>query len=138
MRLLPVFFVLALFFQCANKAEAFTLCNELINSPFGDIARVEDNGWPSFSGYSISQTPKYLIYPNPVKDLLKVKFIDSPDHDPDIRIFNLLGQQQNAVEIRRMNEVAEVDLKALNKGTYILQFKDLDGSIKTQRITKIN
>ncbi|RUA11254.1 MAG: hypothetical protein DSY82_03830 [Flavobacteriia bacterium] len=59
------------------------------------------------------------IYPNPFTDRIFIKKINSEDK---INIYNLLGQQFNAlISIRHSNDGTEIDTSKLPRGTYLIR-----------------
>jgi len=59
------------------------------------------------------------IYPNPFTDRIFIKKINSEDR---INIYNLLGQQFNAlISVRHSNDGTEIDTSKLPRGTYLIR-----------------
>jgi hypothetical protein len=72
----------------------------------------------------------FSYYPNPVKNLLNLSYIENIT---DIKVFNLLGQQ--IVEQKFDNTLAQLDLSALQSGTYLVKVSAANQT-KTIKITK--
>lgn len=91
------------------------------------------------AGLSIEKnTPetKFEVYPNPATSLLKIEFEQPLKEEIDVKIFNLLGQEQKRIYSRQEENTIKIDVRNLNNGTYLIQFVDPKGKMTTQRFTK--
>ncbi len=80
----------------------------------------------------------FLVYPNPVKDILNLKFSNDlfVTEKTEVSIFSLNGYK---VYTDKMNftKNSQIDVKALkNNQVYLIQLKALDGTIYTSKFMK--
>lgn len=78
----------------------------------------------------------FNLYPNPAQNFLRLNFNEVPRNELNVKIFNLLGQEQKDIEINIDRSNVNIDISALRNGNYLLQFVDEKGSLKTERFTK--
>lgn len=83
----------------------------------------------------ISKT-QFNIYPNPAKSTLNIVFNKALKKDVQVKIYNLVGQEQKNIKVFQLNNSISVDVRDLNNGTYLIQFINTDGKMTTQRFTK--
>ena len=72
-----------------------------------------------------------ILAPNPVSNVLNING-DNIDFDGTIKISNMLGQT-----IYSIPADVEIDLSDLNSGQYIVTLPNKDGSVQTEKITKL-
>jgi hypothetical protein len=82
------------------------------------------------------EKPSFNIYPNPARTNLNIKFEKPLKNDVQVKIYNLVGQEQKNIEVFQDNNSLSIDLRKLNNGTYLIQFIDPKGKMVTQRFTK--
>lgn len=82
------------------------------------------------------EKPTFNIYPNPARSTLNIKFEKPLKDDVEVKIYNLVGQEQRNVEVFQDNNSVSIDLRKLNNGTYLVQFINPNGKMVTQRFTK--
>lgn len=102
-----------------------------------------NSGTPSVSGVSISMnktaqvagiskgvTKQFSFYPNPVKDILKIDFIQKAN---GIELFSEDGKKimnaENCIS-------GELNLSNVEKGIYYLKVTDADGSLSFEKVIK--
>ncbi|KGL59010.1 S8 family serine peptidase [Polaribacter sp. Hel1_85] len=78
-----------------------------------------------------------FIFPNPVNDVLKIKFDSSKFQDIKISIYNVLGKKQ--IEAKSYNQnTMELDVSSFSKGVYILKIHDDKGNVVSSKKILIN
>ncbi|MFY0674684.1 MAG: T9SS type A sorting domain-containing protein [Bacteroidia bacterium] len=82
------------------------------------------------------EKPNFNIYPNPASSTLNIKFDKALKDDVQVKIYNLVGQEQRNIEVFQDNRAVSIDLRKLNNGTYLVQFINSNGKMVTQRFTK--
>ncbi|MCB0736775.1 MAG: T9SS type A sorting domain-containing protein, partial [Bacteroidetes bacterium] len=76
------------------------------------------------------------VYPNPARDHIKINFSSTPKKEVNIKVFNLLGQEQKNVALSQEKNEIKIDISLLKNGNYLLQFIDEKGALNTHRFTK--
>jgi len=78
----------------------------------------------------------FNIYPNPAQNTLNITFGEKIDDNFQVRVFNLVGQEQRNIDLVQLNSTVSVDIRKLSVGTYLVQFVTPEGKTATQRFTK--
>ncbi|MBI1185339.1 T9SS type A sorting domain-containing protein [bacterium] len=91
--------------------------------------------WDVSTGIKEMPKASVTLYPNPAKSNVNIEFESAPKSNVQVRVFNLVGQEQREIQVSRMGKILTVDVKDLSNGTYIIQFI-ADGKMTTQRFTK--
>lgn len=78
----------------------------------------------------------FNVYPNPAQNFLKITFSQQVDASVNVKIFNLLGQDQENITVTQDRNNVRIDISALKNGNYLLQFTDQKGELQTHRFTK--
>jgi hypothetical protein len=101
---------------------------EYIASPEPAIAE-------SRTGFNNEADDKLYIsfYPNPVKDVLNIRFRDKGDHT--IKIFNLVGTMLKEKSVNDDNFL-KMEVSDLPKGVYFISYEPLNGKMLTKTFTK--
>lgn len=78
------------------------------------------------------------IYPNPTSDLLNVGVQSTFGFSTTLIVFDVLGKSvvQLPVSINKGYNISKLDVSLLNKGVYIVQFKDNENKIHTAKFVK--
>ena len=75
-------------------------------------------------------TSNFSYYPNPVKDILNISYIDAITA---VSVYNLLGQE---VITKSVNDnLTKIDMSSLSKGTYLVKVAS-DNLVKTIKVIK--
>ncbi|MBP7240238.1 MAG: agmatine deiminase family protein [Saprospiraceae bacterium] len=77
----------------------------------------------STATHNASTTSGLSIFPNPVEDILHLKWDNAAKQNISIRLFNSLGQLQTISLIKEENQFA-IDVTSLPTGVYVLKVKD--------------
>lgn len=88
------------------------------------------------SAKGIDPVVDFNVYPNPAKTTLNITFTKKITDDLEVKIFNLVGQEQRNISVVQLNNTASVDIRELTVGTYLIQFITPEGKMTTQRFTK--
>ena len=73
-----------------------------------------------------------VLYPNPVKDYLKVA---SEGEIEQVTVFNMIGQKVS--EWNERGTSLELNLGTLGKGTYLVTVRLEDGNVVNRKIVKM-
>lgn len=92
----------------------------------------------ALSAKGVDPVVSFDVYPNPAKSTLNITFQNTITDDLEVKIFNLVGQEQRNIDVVQLNNTASVDIRELNVGTYLIQFITPEGKMTTQRFTKRN
>ena len=92
-----------------------------------------DNGVPSsVKTMDIAGNNTVVLYPNPVKDYLKVA---SEGGIEQVTVFNMIGQKVS--EWNERGTSLELNLGILGKGTYLVTVRLEDGNVVNRKIVKM-
>lgn len=78
----------------------------------------------------------YQIYPNPVSEVLSVKFNESFNYDIIINIYNSVGSLVKTNHLVRGDELLEFDTNDLPAGVYYLRLTNVDDTYSTKKFIK--
>lgn len=91
----------------------------------------------SVRAYPVSMLENSLaqikMYPSPVKNYLSIKFPSKGRHQ--IEIYNILGRRLMTKTIDN-SDFMKLDFSSLQKGMYVIMYKDPNGKITTKTISK--
>ncbi|MDQ3072511.1 MAG: T9SS type A sorting domain-containing protein [Bacteroidota bacterium] len=85
----------------------------------------------TFSGSG--QDDQVVFYPNPVKDILNVKFPVKGTHT--VYIYNILGEKITDKTVYDA-DIVRIDLSGLPKGMYFLSYEASPGNVVTKTFSK--
>lgn len=77
----------------------------------------------------------FLIFPNPVKDILKLQF-PSVKVSGMLTVLNTMGQIVTTKKLDDNTTFLEIDIRNLNSGTYVIKI-DIDGSTHAKQFIKL-
>lgn len=77
------------------------------------------------------------VYPNPTQSLVHINLPESMDSKGQLRILDMRGRIVSQYDIQNPQTLT-LDISSWKTGVYSLHFKDMSGSIFTQRIVKID
>ncbi|MDN5205105.1 T9SS type A sorting domain-containing protein [Fulvivirgaceae bacterium BMA10] len=77
----------------------------------------------------------YKIYPNPVKDYVKIKFTNNSSQTLTIQLTDVLGRTVHTNRYDQYEFDEEIDMGSLNEGVYLMHFV-LEDKRVTERILK--
>ena len=80
---------------------------------------------------SASSEPPFTLYPNPVKDLLSLRF-DDGDKPESVELYDLAGRLVGT----KSNGLENIDMSAMPSGVYLLRITMKDGTRYHERILK--
>ena len=93
--------------------------------------------WDFSLGMNNIQKTSFELFPNPVSSTLFINFSDKDfGQNVKVKVFNLVGQIQQGVELIQSTDGITADVKGLRNGTYLVQLINEDGETVTQRFTK--
>ncbi len=73
------------------------------------------------------------IFPNPTEGNFSIQF---PSTEMEtVRVFNLTGELINQLELNHSNKI-DLSLRDFDSGLYLVEIKDIEGNIYTQRLIK--
>jgi len=111
---------------------------ELKSTTYYRVKFVNKNGSSTYSNV-VAVTPKKSIgleiFPNPVKNNLVISY-KAINKEANVSITNLEGKNVNSTTIKAGTTQTSIDISALNKGTYIVTFLDVDGNRTSKKIVK--
>jgi len=64
------------------------------------------------------------IYPNPVKEVLNIKGLNTLDDVKQLKVVNMLGQTVKTINLTTVLETTSLDVRALSNGLYFLNIDD--------------
>lgn len=100
---------------------------------FGTITYI----WDFVVGIGQIERVKFELFPNPAQENLYINLDQKyVGQNIEIKIFNLLGQIQNDIQVVENREGVSLDVSNLRNGTYLVQLIPEDGEAVTQRFTK--
>ncbi|TPD69860.1 T9SS type A sorting domain-containing protein [Flavobacterium microcysteis] len=100
---------------------------EYVNNQY---AQFSISAWSPTLGITTFNKANFKAYPNPVKDMLNVSYIQNIS---DVNIFNLLGQN---VASKTINETSgQIDMSGLPSGSYLVKIT-AEGQTKTIKVVK--
>jgi hypothetical protein len=78
----------------------------------------------------------FKVYPNPSNGVYTLQGRQSVDGDAEVIISDMQGRiiSRQTISGRRMNET--IDLKEVSTGVYLLQIRQADGKVWTERLVK--
>ena len=88
------------------------------------------SAWNTNLSTSSFNMADFKVYPNPVKDILKLSYTQNISN---VEVFNVLGQQVITTSINNTN--GTVDMSNLSTGTYMVKAY-IDGIVKTVKVVK--
>lgn len=94
-----------------------------------DFADVDPS---SIGNIDVKNGDNIVLYPNPVKDILKVS---SEEAIQTLVIYNMMGQKVYETAVHNMQ--AEINVSVLDAGYYVLKMTKGDGSTVARKITKM-
>ena len=86
----------------------------------------------SIGNIDVKNGDNIVLYPNPVKDILKV---NSEEVIQSIVVYNMMGQKVYETAVHNMQ--AEINVSVLDAGYYVLKMTKGDGSTVARKITKM-
>ncbi len=93
------------------------ICQPHSGDMFGTITVVAEG---TLSTSSVEESLKNVsLYPNPVKNILSLKFPTNLREDLNIEIYNVLGKRIKSVV--KSNEVPQINVSDLSKGVYLIK-----------------
>jgi len=92
--------------------------------------------WSVPLGVKTINVPQFTIYPNPAKSNINIVFEKAAKNEVQVKIYNLVGQEQRNISTFQNGKSVNIDIRNLNNGTYLIQFISTDGKMTTQRFTK--
>lgn len=75
---------------------------------------------------------KYLMYPNPVEDILYIEIPMSQEKDIHLSVYNSTGH----LILEKQGEVQYIDMSNCTNGVYFVQIINPDGTIEIRKIVK--
>ncbi|MCD4834378.1 MAG: T9SS type A sorting domain-containing protein [Bacteroidales bacterium] len=76
----------------------------------------------------------YIVYPNPVKEILSVKLYKSLTYDININVYNSVGALVKSNKLAKGNYLLELDTNDLPSGVYYLRLTSTDKFFSTKKI----
>jgi hypothetical protein len=98
---------------------------------FGNITSINDD-------FKNILDVEYVVYPNPVNDVLTVKLYKSLSYDLDINIYNNIGALVQSEKLYNGNTHKEININDLPVGIYYLKLGNTDKLFGTKKIIKTN
>ena len=80
-------------------------------------------------GQFATSNSQLAIYPNPVKDILEIRYHNS-SAELTVRIFNNLGKKVFEKHERNVSENISLDVSTISSGTYFLELSDGKNSVR--------
>ncbi|MCK5170894.1 MAG: T9SS type A sorting domain-containing protein, partial [Bacteroidales bacterium] len=78
----------------------------------------------------------YMVYPNPVKEILTVKLYKSLTHDINVNVYNSVGALVKSEKLSKGNYKLELNTNDLPSGVYYLRLPNTDKLFSTKKIIK--
>jgi hypothetical protein len=79
---------------------------------------------------------RFKIYPNPSNGLLKIQIEDATISNYNLKLVNVLGQEETTDEVLKQNDIVTLNIQGLKKGIYFLQVFYKGKLIFTEKIIK--
>ncbi|MGB0430187.1 MAG: T9SS type A sorting domain-containing protein [Bacteroidia bacterium] len=92
--------------------------------------------WNMTVGTNEVEKTQFNVYPNPVTSTLNISFEKVIKNNIQVKVYNLVGQEQRNVDVNQNLNSVSIDVRKLNNGTYLVQFINANGKMTTQRFTK--
>lgn len=108
----------------------------LLDNNSGQVINAEEIALSELSTTEIQSTGGFSIYPNPAKDNVNLKIMESGDFT--VNIYDLSGKKiyKNSLGNVQANNAVSVPLKVLSKGIYILSLEGKNKSYSKRLIIK--
>ena len=87
------------------------------------------------TGVNESLLTQFMLYPNPVKNVLNVRFNGEADLNSRIEVYNTVGKLMKAQKIAVKNDY-QVDMSNLTNGIYMVKLMNSEGVIQTRKVLK--
>ena len=74
---------------------------------------------------------KIIIYPIPTQDAITIEFVNMPNTQINISVFDIIGKkvlENNFIATKKVN----LNLNSLKSGTYLIRISDFNGLIETK------
>ncbi|WP_299781899.1 S8/S53 family peptidase [uncultured Formosa sp.] len=85
----------------------------------------------------IEEEEHVLVFPNPVNDVLNIKYNANKFQDIKVAVYNLIGQKQIVAKQYNQDSV-EIDVSHLSKGVYFLRIQDDNNTIMSTKKIVVN
>ncbi len=108
-------------FTSLDGCDAFTGCRTIIISAIGSPA----------------DPVQWQIFPNPVHDLLEIRFDREMNQNFDVEIIDIIGRIQMKQNFSGDSPVQRMDMKILLPGTYLIHLTDINGHSSSKLFSKI-
>jgi hypothetical protein len=90
-----------------------------------------NDGDPTNTAEMAASEMPYTLYPNPVKDLLSLRF-DDGDEPESVELYDLAGRLVGT----KPNGLESIDMEAMSSGVYMLRVTMKDGTSYHEKILK--
>ena len=123
-------------------------CGEGSTNRYINICQDDDNddGDPDGPGgegpriRAVDEVADYNLYPNPVSDLLKIRFEENANNSLiEVQMFDLSGKQMmqiNDIDLSGEGEFV-IPMSNLIEGMYIIRLEDTNGAVQSKKFVKI-
>jgi hypothetical protein len=78
----------------------------------------------------------YSIYPNPVKDVLRITVDDAAGLNADVQILNMQSQLLIDKKLNTAIQPLQLNVSSLTAGIYFLKIVSADGTVSMQKFVK--
>lgn len=107
---------------------AASICRK--NAKYSAVFVILHDGYDS-APETTNIEPSFTIYPNPVKDLLSLRF-DDGEKPESVELYDLVGR----LVASRRNDIESIDMSAMSSGVYTLCVTMKDGEKHYEKIVK--